>query len=97
MSWRISDAAKSSGEINSSTPISTKLIFSSAFMYSVLEILAIVFFDPSCLANILTVIFTDSEPVTAINNSDSDTSDSLSNANEDAFPLNVLISRWPSA
>ena len=88
----ISFAANSSGEINSSTPISLKLTSSLDKINSILEILAIVLLKPNCFAKAQSVIFKDSWEVTPIKRSELLTSAFFKSDKERALPLIVFIS-----
>ena len=89
----ISSDAKSPGDINSSTPRSLKFILFFGLLYSVLEILAIVFLAPSCLAKKHAVKLVACKEVTPINRSASDVFASLSVLIEVESPFITLISK----
>ena len=81
----ISSEANDSGEINSSIP--STLISTPFFsINSVLDILAIVFLAPNCLARKHEVKLTDCISVTAINKSAEDTSASFKIDTEEQSP-----------
>ena len=93
----ISSDAKSPGEINSSTPSSSKLILWLDLLYSVLDILAIVFLAPICFAKKQAVKLVAWRDVTPINRSASETFASFNVFIDVESPLITLISKCPSA